>query len=215
MKKFIYFLEESPNYPNELYAKDKNEVVSLLMNDGVERTSIKKIIDVEELEKQKMRQQMPQNGQQMPFQQPPQQSQVLDYDSRVYDNPNEFMNDMMKEALMKANANEAKAHEQAQQKAAASQQEEEQKPKLIALEAAQKPQQASQPQLVVQQPVLETKFFEDNGIKFKLENGKLYKKVWKDVSSGDDPDFRIIKKQTKKLVSKDSFILEHLEWEEI
>ena len=202
MKKFIYFLEESPNYPNELYAKDKNEVVSLLVNDGIERSSIKKIIDVEEASQSRANAQS-------------QQPQVLDYDSRVYDNPNDFMNDMLNEAFMKANSNEA-AREAAKEavmlpKAQAPASESQPSMEARALESSPSPAPAS-----ASAPAhAETKFFEDNGIKFKLEDGKLYKKVWTDVSSAQDAEFRIVKKNTKKIVPKDSFILEKLEWVEL
>lgn len=202
MKKFIYFLEESPNYPNELYAKDKNEVVSLLVNDGIERSSIKKIIDVEEASQSRANAQS-------------QQPQVLDYDSRVYDNPNDFMNDMLNEAFMKANSNEA-AREAAKEavmlpKAQAPASESQPSMEARALESSPSPAPAS----ASAPAYAETKFFEDNGIKFKLEDGKLYKKVWTDVSSAQDAEFRIVKKNTKKIVPKDSFILEKLEWVEL
>ncbi len=203
MKKFIYFLEESPNYPNELYAEDKNEVVSLLVNDGIERTSIKKIIDVEEMSQRGA------NAQPQPMQ--PQKSQVLDYDSRVYDNPNDFMNDMINEAFMKANSNEAAAKEAMLTRAQAPAPESQPSMEVRALESSPSPAPTPAPAPVH----AETKFFEDNGIKFKLEDGKLYKKVWTDVSSAQDAEFRIVKKNTKKLVPKDSFILEKLEWVEL
>lgn len=75
-------------------------------------------------------------------------------------------------------------------------------------------------QVVVSEPAIEVspqnaKYFEDHGIKFKVENGKIFKKVWTDISSADDAEYRIVRKSNHKVVSKDSFILEKLDWEEL
>jgi len=70
----------------------------------------------------------------------------------------------------------------------------------------------------------EVRYFEEGGIKFKLENGKLYKKVWKQLllngqktPDGDEAvsEFRLVSFSTKKLVNVDKVELQHLEWEEV
>lgn len=50
MKRFYYFLNENPHYPQMIYAKSKNDVVSILINDMGEmgRESIIKILSEEE-----------------------------------------------------------------------------------------------------------------------------------------------------------------------
>lgn len=67
-----------------------------------------------------------------------------------------------------------------------------------------------QKQIVQALPV---KFFTEAGIDFKLENGKLFKKSWVNLSDSDE--YRIVKVKTGAVVSKDQFVLERLDWVEI
>lgn len=74
-------------------------------------------------------------------------------------------------------------------------------------------------QLKEKEPV---KYFIDNGIQFKLDNGKLFKKVWKtvpiDAYMSEDgqkvfPEFRIVNKETGKQVNTTKYDVQQLVWE--
>ena len=66
------------------------------------------------------------------------------------------------------------------------------------------------------------KYFIDNGIQFKLENGQLYKKVWKSVQieeyMNDEgqkvfPEFRIVNKETGKPIKSSKYDVQQLVWQ--
>lgn len=79
----------------------------------------------------------------------------------------------------------------------------------------------------------ETKYFTESGIKFKLENGELYKKEWtdtpiepymdkvKDPKTGEEkeveiiPDFRLINKDTRKPIKNSKVILQQAIWKKL
>lgn len=79
----------------------------------------------------------------------------------------------------------------------------------------------------------ETKYFTESGIKFKLENGELYKKEWTDTpiepymdkvtdpKTGEEkeveiiPDFRLINKDTRKPMKSGKIILQQAIWKKI
>lgn len=79
----------------------------------------------------------------------------------------------------------------------------------------------------------ETKYFTESGIKFKLENGELYKKEWTDTpiepymdkvtdpKTGEEkeveiiPDFRLINKDTRKPVKNSKVILQQAIWKKL
>lgn len=79
----------------------------------------------------------------------------------------------------------------------------------------------------------ETKYFTESGIKFKLENGELYKKEWTDTpiepymdkvtdpKTGEEkeveiiPDFRLISKDTRKPVKNSKVILQQAIWKKL
>jgi hypothetical protein len=78
-------------------------------------------------------------------------------------------------------------------------------------------------QQVIQQvePVKsEPKYFNDDGIQYKLEDGKMFKQTWKPVpdeqidSLGNIfySNYRIINKDTGKQVKSSKYIIEHLDW---
>lgn len=79
-----------------------------------------------------------------------------------------------------------------------------------------KPEQevVNQPQNNIVNKQSQPKYFEEAGIQFKLENGKLYKKIWKDAND-NEINFRIINLKTNKEVDKSKFKLEKLDWVEI
>lgn len=59
------------------------------------------------------------------------------------------------------------------------------------------------------------KYFSEGGIEFKLCNGKLFKKVWKDIDENELKNFRIIKLSTNKPADMTKMKLEQLVWDEI
>jgi hypothetical protein len=74
-------------------------------------------------------------------------------------------------------------------------------------------------QLKTKEPV---KYFIDNGIQFKLDNGQLFKKVWQTVpiepymsDEGQQvfPEFRIINKETGKQINSTKYDVQQLVWE--
>ena len=94
-----------------------------------------------------------------------------------------------------------------------------------------KPQQQAKPIVtVVSQPV---KYFTESGIKFKLENGELYKKEWTDTpiepymdkvtdpKTGEEkeveiiPDFRLVNKETGKPVKLSKYVLQQAVWKKL
>ena len=83
------------------------------------------------------------------------------------------------------------------------------------------------------QPKTETKYFTESGIKFKLENGELYKKEWvdepiepymdkvTDPKTGEEkeveiiPDFRLVNKETGKPVKLSKYVLQQAVWKKL
>ena len=71
----------------------------------------------------------------------------------------------------------------------------------------------------------ETKYFTDNGIMFKVENGILYKKCWEtvaltetvDEATGNTvlPEYRIINTESQKPIKSDKYSVQHLVWKEL
>lgn len=90
----------------------------------------------------------------------------------------------------------------------------------------------TQPVIPVQ-PKTETKYFTESGIKFKLENGELYKKEWvdepiepymdkvTDPKTGEEkeveiiPDFRLVNKETGKPVKLSKYVLQQAVWKKL
>jgi hypothetical protein len=60
------------------------------------------------------------------------------------------------------------------------------------------------------QPVVETQYFEENGIEFKVENNVLFKKTWVDI---DEKEVRIINKASGKKYTGDKYSVQLREWE--
>lgn len=63
------------------------------------------------------------------------------------------------------------------------------------------------------------KFFEDNGIFFKLENNILYKKCWETILPENNEDkseqYRIINIDTNKIINNPKYAIQKLNWKEI
>jgi hypothetical protein len=73
-----------------------------------------------------------------------------------------------------------------------------------------------------EKPKEPVKYFIDNGIQYKIDNGDLYKKVWKPVEidehMNDDgqcvyPEFRIVNKETGKQIKSTKYQVQQLVWE--
>lgn len=64
-----------------------------------------------------------------------------------------------------------------------------------------------------------TKYFEDNGIFFKLENNILYKKCWETVDCENQEDkseqYRIINTETNKIVNNSKYAIQKLTWKQL
>ena len=67
----------------------------------------------------------------------------------------------------------------------------------------------------------EPKYFNDNGVQYKLENGKMFKQAWKSVPDEQTDEvgnivysnYRIINKETGKQIKSPKYIIEHLDWQ--
>lgn len=164
MKRFYYFLKENPKYPEVIVAKDKNEVVSLLISDMGEhaRDQILNILSEEEFTGKPAK--------------PINQMQQLPNNSGC--GPESFLN------MIPTEQAENKIH--------------------------QKDEPVTQ-QPVQNKPTHDVKIFEVNGELFKLENGQLFKKIWKEVD--DQNNFRIIKSDTNKPLKSDKYKIETLVWD--
>jgi hypothetical protein len=65
------------------------------------------------------------------------------------------------------------------------------------------------------QQISEPTYFEDDGISFKLENGKLYRKRWQKIDECSNKiEYRILRKRTGRECSKEDFEVEILDWVE-
>lgn len=64
-----------------------------------------------------------------------------------------------------------------------------------------------------------TKYFEDNGIFFKLENNILYKKCWETIDYENQEDkseqYRIINTETNKIVNNPKYAIQKLTWKQL
>ncbi len=199
MKKFVFYLADSPNYPNEIFANSIYEAKSLILESIPDESQILKIIDVGAQQNQQVSGQL-RNTQQQPVQE--------DLDPDNFNNASDFFTSVMNTAYT----------EEAKKKAAEkveAEVEEEKKKDEIPIEVTSEPvkQIESVPPVVkAEEP---PKFFEEAGIQFKLENGKLFKRSWINVSDDPEPQFRIKSKKTGKLADLEKFSLEKLEWIEI
>lgn len=74
-------------------------------------------------------------------------------------------------------------------------------------------------------PIEPPKYFTDNGVMFKIENGILYKKCWESVSLTETtdektgniilPEYRIINTETGKEYKTNKYTVQHLVWKEL
>lgn len=191
MKKFVYFLADAPNYPNEIYANSPAEVKKLILESVPDESQILRIIDASNLQPAPQKQATVKQVQQI------QSSAYEDIDPNDFNNANDFFNSVMNAAISKE----------------------------ASKSVAEKPVIDEQPQPMIvenntkvapiKKEVESARFFEEAGIQFKLENGRLFKRSWVNVSDDDMPQFRIKVRKTGKLADEDKFVLEKLEWVEI
>lgn len=200
MKKFVYFLSDSPSYPNEIYANSAAEVKKLILESVPDESQILKIIEVRP-------NQAAEGGSQAPAPVAQDARRGEDIDPNDFSNANDFFSSVMGAAIEKGKAEpEAKAAEEAM---------EEEAPPV-------QPQPVAGPQPIAEAgvPCQRTeagpaKFFEEAGIQFKLEGGRIFKRSWVNVSDEDEPMFRIRVRKTGRLADEEKFLLEKLEWVEI
>lgn len=215
MQKFYYFLEDNPNYPNMIMAKNKLDVKRIVTEDlGSYGSNIVSILSEDEF-----------------FQSSNDQSQMhcsvnnpnvnhstiisennkspIYADSSEYESSASFMNDVLNAAsksAINASLNNNENNEDKNQVCTNTE-------KIGKVEFIMNNAQTCQN---IQTTDTESpKYFEDSGIQFKLEKGILYKKVWAEISSDDINNFRIINAKTNKNVDRAKFKLEKLIWQKI
>ena len=171
MKKFYYFLQDNPNYPEIMLAESKDEVKSLILeNIGKDmESSILNILTEEEFKGIT-------DGSNPEFQDPDN-----------FKSGNDFFNSVIK------GTNQKLKNENIVQEV------------IVNSESVYKG-----PEIPIEIP---TKYFEAGGEQFKMENGKIYKKVWKEVN--DINSFRIVSSTTLKPITSKKYKIENLVWEEI
>ena len=67
----------------------------------------------------------------------------------------------------------------------------------------------------IQNVKIETKYFELNGEKLKLENNKLYKLEWFSIDNDQLSNYRIINSKTGKEIKNENYIIQKLDWNEV
>ena len=216
-KKYIYYLVEAPDYPNEIYATSKDEVVRLLLESIPDASQILKIQEAS------------------PTYKDVDDAIINEADSTDFDGSQDFFNNVIAAGTRKAEKTARQNPRQQpkalpQQPQALPQQALPQQPTVSLMEAMQtgpginvgQNEQAVEsmprqdPQPIVKQPTPQPpKYFEESGMQFKLENGKLFKKTWVNVTDVERPEYRIISKTSNKAVSLDKYKIEKLEWVEL
>ena len=206
VKKFVYFLSDSPSYPNEIYANSAAEVKKLILESVPDESQILKIIEVRP-------NQAAEGGAQAPAPAAQDARREEDIDPNDFSNANDFFSSVMGAAIEKEKG-KAEPEAKAMEEEAAEEEEPpaRQQPQPVAEGKAGVPLQAERCCCAEAGPA---KFFEEAGIQFKLEGGRIFKRSWVNVSDEDEPMFRIRVRKTGKLADEEKFLLEKLEWVEI
>lgn len=182
MRKFIYFLQDSPSYPNEIFASSKDEVRNLILdsigpdNEG----SIIGIYSAEEIQKKQS-----------------QGAGAIYSDASEYGSSKDFFNDVLKAGKIVGQNIE---------------QEEQEVQEVQEVQINEFPKMENK-SISNRNTIHDVKYFEEGGFQFKLENGKVYKKNWVNISSSDE--YRIINSVTKKPIKSDKYEIEKLDWVEL
>ena len=190
MKRYVFFLANSPTYPNEIYANSPQEVKKLIMESIPDPSQILKIVEVDKNASLESNKAVANH-----------QNDFQEVDPDNFKNANDFFESIVNTAVKKS---ESLKKEEAPQQKVVDVKEEKPLPKQV-------PQQ---PQVANEEPIA-PRFFEEAGIKFKLENGKIYKQSWIEVKNDESANFRFKNKKTNHLVDSEKFIVEKLEWVEI
>lgn len=172
MKKFYYFLQDNPNYPEMIIANSKAEVKALILENigNNMESSILNILTEEEFKGIS-------SGDNPEFQDPDN-----------FKSGNDFFNSIINGTNKKLSSENANQN-------------------VIINNESVTPNQ------VTVEPETPVKYFEAGGEQFKMENGKIYKKIWKEVS--DKSSFRIVNATTLKPITSEKYKIENLIWEEI
>ena len=179
MKKYLYFLQDSPNRPFEINAVSKAEVKALLMDSVPDESHILAIYTEEEFNAKYNR------GSNRP-------QQINEEDDTEYNqnflNSVKNQNNQQQSQITVSNPGET-------------------------IPAQVENNNISQVKIVEDDGL--PKYFEDDGISFKLENGKLYRKRWRNINESPDKiEYRILRAKTKKECDKEMFDVEILDWVE-
>ena len=154
VKKFVYFLSDSPSYPNEIYANSAAEVKKLILESVPDESQILKIIEVRP-------NQATEGGAQAPAPAAQDARRGEDIDPNDFSNANDFFSSVMGAAIEKGKAEpEAKAMEG---EATEEEPPARQQPQPVAEGKAGAPLQAERCGCAEAGPA---KFFEEAGIQF-------------------------------------------------
>lgn len=184
MRKFIYFLQDSPKRPFEINAVSKAEVKALITESVPDESHILAIYTEDEFNRKY-------NivGNSNKTTNVINEEDDSEYNER-FSNSQDFFNSML-------NSVEQNSVEQKCEETKVSQN----------VVAEQKN--------TIQYNKKEVTYFEDDGISFKLENGKLYRKRWRNIKDSPDKiEYRILRAKTGKECDKDQFDVEILDWVE-
>lgn len=186
MKKFIYFLQDSPRTPNEIHASSKAEVKALLLESLPDESHILAIYTQEEFNLKfygKANISLD-NENDDDYNEKYQDSKDF-FNSVISQIGNEEINEDEKNSISSIQF-ETQCHN-----------------------VTQNVSNTSPPQ------ISEPTYFEDDGISFKLENGKLYRKRWQKIDEcSNKMEYRILRKKTGRECSKEDFEVEILDWVE-
>lgn len=205
VKKFVYFLSDSPSYPNEIYANSAAEVKKLILESVPDESQILKIIEVRP-------NQAAEGGAQAPAPAAQDARRGEDIDPNDFSNANDFFSSVMGAAIEKGKAEQPEAKAIEEESAEEEEAPARQQPQPVAEGKGSAPLQAERCCCAEAGPA---KFFEEAGIQFKLEGGRIFKRSWVNVSDEDEPMFRIRVRKTGRLADEEKFLLEKLEWVEI
>jgi hypothetical protein len=191
MRKFIYFLQDSPKRPNEINAISKAEVRSLLMENISDESQILAIYTEAEFNEKFLGKKHV-------------DAENDDEYNEKYSNSNDFFDKMMQAAN---NLSNQQAQSDIQQPI---QQVVQEMPAQITKVPNDIIKDSSNDELTNK-----VTYFEDDGISFKLENGKLYRKRWRNINDSPEKyEYRILRAKTGKECEKDLFNVEILDWVE-
>jgi hypothetical protein len=201
-------MEGNPDYmhPSELYGSSKNEVYNLI-SENVPPENIVGIYSENEYKK---------------LMQSPRTAALLNAGNQEQSGQ-AFFNSMLNAATALAEEQEKENQVQEQQQRVQLQVQESVQQKVQQqLEKQIISEQSVKQEIPVKQQTITSKIFVDNGIEFKLENGKLYKKCWQTIKAKPIDEnsteivfdnYRIVNKDTGKPIKNRKYEIQVLDWE--